>query len=255
MSLPSTVLGPAPDRPVPRPQRRDALTFVLPRLLGVWLVALAAVTGLGLVLTRWAVHTWPLTAEDGVNRWFAARRTAGRTDLSTLGSGFGNTSTIVVVTLLAVVVLWRVLRRRLDAVFIAACVTGQALVFLGASRMIGRARPAVDHVDHSLPTSSFPSGHTSAALALYCGLALLVHRGVTRAWSRRLAVVGLLLLPALVGVSRLYRGMHHPSDLLGALVNSGLVLILTALVLQSFRSAFATTHDTDSVTSAGEDVR
>ena len=68
----------------------------------------------------------------------------------------------------------------LTALFLCLAVSAQALVFLFTTLAIDRERPAVKHLDVSPPTSSFPSGHTSAAFALYVGLAvvlaMLTHR-------------------------------------------------------------------------------
>jgi undecaprenyl-diphosphatase len=78
-------------------------------------------------------------------------------------------------------------------------------------------------MDAAPPTSSFPSGHTGAALALYGGLAVLALLLVRSPVRVPLAALA-LLVPLLVGASRLYRGMHHPSDVLAGLLNGGLVL-------------------------------
>jgi membrane-associated phospholipid phosphatase len=86
----------------------------------------------------------------------------------------------------------------------------------------------VEKLDQSPPTSSFPSGHTGAAMALYLTTALIVHRTVRNDALRRVLIGVLVLLPILVAVARLYRGMHHPSDIVGSLVNAGLVITLTS---------------------------
>ena len=87
------------------------------------------------------------------------------------------------------------------------------------------------HLDEAPPTSSFPSGHTGAALALYAALAVVVLRWARRRWVRVLAVTLLLGVPLLVGLSRLYRGMHHPTDLLGSLLCAGLALLVAGAVV------------------------
>jgi membrane-associated phospholipid phosphatase len=66
------------------------------------------------------------------------------------------------------------------------------------------------------PTPSFPAGHTAAALALHGAAALLIVRR-----ARRRPPWLLLLVPAAIGVARLYRGLHHPSDAVaGALLGA-----------------------------------
>jgi undecaprenyl-diphosphatase len=87
-------------------------------------------------------------------------------------------------------------------------------------------------MDVSPPTSSFPSGHTSAAVALYLGIALLL---VLRARDGRMKATWwalLVLVPIGVALTRMYRGMHHPSDVVASFLNGGTcVLIMWRAVL------------------------
>jgi membrane-associated phospholipid phosphatase len=89
----------------------------------------------------------------------------------------------------------------------------------------------VTHLDRAPPTSSFPSGHTGAAIALYAALAVVVLRRTRRRWVRGVSVTLLLAVPVLVGLSRLYRGMHHPSDVAGSVVCAGLTLAVSYVVV------------------------
>jgi len=165
---------------------------VLPRLaaglLLRWVGVLALLVVLGLTVTRVADTLWPFTVEDGVNRVLEQARNATGDTLSLFMSGFGNTSTIVPVCLLAVVVLRLTLHRWREALFVGAVTVGQSVVFLLTTLAIDRERPDVVKLDESPPTSSFPSGHTSASVALYLSLAVVVHRRVRTPWARRLLV-------------------------------------------------------------------
>ena len=78
----------------------------------------------------------------------------------------------------------------------------------------------------SLPVdASYPSGHTAAAVALYGGLLLLLASRFDNAVVRVLAIVLGVAIPLFVAWSRMYRGMHHLSD-----VVAGLLMGLGALV-------------------------
>ncbi|MGY3517515.1 phosphatase PAP2 family protein [Micromonospora sp. PTRAS2] len=183
---------------------------------------------LGVLVTRVFAHTWPLTVEDAVNRELAADRTAGWNNVSLVFSTLASTQLIVLVTAIVAVVLRLVLHRWREPLFLCAAVTAQALVFLLTTMAIDRRRPAVEHMDVSPPTSSFPSGHTSAAVALYVGIAVLL---ALRARSTPAKVAWwalLVLVPVGVALTRMYRGMHHPSDVLASFLNGGTCVVIMA---------------------------
>ncbi|SCE82686.1 undecaprenyl-diphosphatase [Micromonospora haikouensis] len=183
---------------------------------------------LGVLVTRVFAHTWPLTVEDAVNRELAADRTAGWNNVSLVFSTLASTQLIVLVTAIVAVVLRLVLHRWREPLFLCAAVTAQALVFLLTTMAIDRRRPAVEHMDVSPPTSSFPSGHTSAAVALYVGIAVLLALRA-RSTPAKIAWWALLVLvPAGVALTRMYRGMHHPSDVLASFLNGGTCVVIMA---------------------------
>jgi undecaprenyl-diphosphatase len=115
--------------------------------------------------------------------------------------------------------------------FLVLAVSGQALVFLLVQFAIKRPRPHVHRLDSGIPTSSYPSGHTGAATALFVGSALLIAWYVRRRWVRTLSITVLLAVPLIVAISRLYRGAHHLSDVLAAYVNGGICLMIAAGVI------------------------
>ncbi|GAA2714739.1 phosphatase PAP2 family protein [Micromonospora olivasterospora] len=189
---------------------------------------LSAMVLLGVLVTRVLDRTWPFTVEDAVNRELAADRTEGWNNVSLVFSTLASTQLIVVVTVLVALVLYLVLRRWREPVFLCAAVSAQALVFLLTTLAIDRRRPAVEHMDVSPPTSSFPSGHTSAAVALYVGIAVLL---AARARGTRAKVAWwsfLLLVPVGVALTRMYRGMHHPSDVVASFLNGGTCVVIMA---------------------------
>ncbi|MFC7277229.1 phosphatase PAP2 family protein [Paractinoplanes rhizophilus] len=202
---------------------------------------LLAMIGLGLLVTRVLGDVWPFTAEDGVNRYFAAHRDGPLNVLTEIFSLIGSTPVIIAVTGIAAVLLLRKLRSWREPLFLCAAVSAQAIVFFFTTLVIDRQRPAVKHLDDSPPTSSFPSGHTSAAFALYAGLALVLAHQVNRTWAKWLCWA-LILVPVGVAVSRLYRGMHHPSDVTASFLNGALCVTIMALAILDRRVPWANPH-------------
>jgi undecaprenyl-diphosphatase len=160
-------------------------------------------------LTRW---------DDSVNRWFAQHRTGSTNDWTSYATKVANTSGILVVLVLAAVVLF-LFKHRWSALMLLIALGLELLTFLTVNYLVDRPRPDVERLGALPSTSSYPSGHTAATIALYGGLAVLISARV-RSWVVWVItwVVAVALATA-IGFARVYRGMHHPSDVVvGALV-------------------------------------
>jgi membrane-associated phospholipid phosphatase len=193
-------------------------------------VLLLAMIGLGLLITKVLEHVWPFTVEDGINRFFAAHRSDPANVITLVGSFIGSTPCIIAVTAIVAFILLKTLHSWREPLFLCAAVSAQALVFLFTTLAIDRQRPDVHRLDNSPPTSSFPSGHTSAATALYCGLALVLAMQVRRTWAKALCWA-LVVFPLYVAISRLYRGMHHPSDVTASFLNAAACITIMSLAI------------------------
>lgn len=193
-----------------------------------YLVLTVVLIGLGLILTKVLVGGSLDTWDNSVNRWFVTQRTTTLDPLSSVGSAMGASLTIIAIALVASIVLaigrhWRQLG------FLASCLTLEASVALTASIVVNRPRPNVPRLDAAPPTASFPSGHTAAAMALYVSLAIVLASLVRSATVRAVAWVLAIAIPIFVGASRLYRGMHHPTDVMGSVVLGAGTLIFALL--------------------------
>lgn len=206
-------LAPVPAHDPPEQRRRIAA-----RLLVVAVLIVGVLLGVGQLVTVAAAGTAVAAADLGSVRAIAELRTPALDVVSVPAAEAGNTLVIVVGGIVGCVLAVAVLRRLRPAVLLATAVAGETVMFMLVASVTGRARPAVPALDAQLPpTSSFPSGHTAAAVALYGGIAVIV-LGATRAWWRWLVVASAVVVVVLVAAARLYRGAHHPSDVLGSLL-------------------------------------
>ncbi|MCB4769540.1 phosphatase PAP2 family protein [Ancylobacter sp. Lp-2] len=128
-------------------------------------------------------------------------------------TSLGSTTVLTVVTLLTAGYL-AVDGKRGVALFVLFATFGGALLSLALK--IGFDRPRPDIVDHlvDVHTLSFPSGHAMGAAVTYLTLGVLIVRTESR---RRIKVYVLgvaVTLTLLVGLSRLYLGVHWPTDVL-----------------------------------------
>lgn len=205
-----------------------------PRLLGGAVLVYLLLAGTGLlvihVLSDSTFGRW----DRSVSQWFYGHRTSTLDTLTHVGSGLSDTRTAIVMTAVLFVGLRFVAGRWRESVVILTCIVGELTIFLAVTSTVHRKRPTVPHLDPAPPTSSFPSGHTGAAVALYVGLAvtLLI---MTRVSTRRtLAVVVaclLCLVPIIVATSRVYRGMHFVSDVIAGALAGGLWMVIVVRTL------------------------
>jgi undecaprenyl-diphosphatase len=219
------------------------LSTALRRVILPLALLTAVMISLGLLITKSLVYTWPFTIEDQVNRTLFADRTPTWDIVTNAICILANTPVIIAVTTLAAGAMWLIYKRWREPLFIVAVVSASSLVFLLTTLAIERQRPAVPHLDVSPPTSSFPSGHVTSSLGLYGGIVLVVALHARRTAARALWWIVLFAIPVAVAISRLYRGMHHPSDVIGSfVVGLSCLWMMRRAILQDATEPSAAAH-------------
>ena len=197
-----------------------AIAFVLGYLALVTATIAAGVLLIEVVLTgtflRW---------DNDVVDWLAEHRTPRGVDISWVGSHLAETGTVLAVV--AVVTLILCLHHRFVAtVFFVSAIAAEAATYLVTTLVIDRPRPHVVRFENLGSGASYPSGHTAASVVIYVGIAILVTTYVRNRVARVAAIVLAIVAPIAVAAARMYRGMHHPIDVIGgALIGVGCLLV------------------------------
>jgi undecaprenyl-diphosphatase len=219
--------------------RATGVLGVLPALAGgvvAWVLTFGVLCAIGIPLAHYRKGNGNILDDTTIPHYLAAHRTGALNEVSYLGSQAGNTHMILAVGLIAGAAALAAIRRWRPVIFLLAVMFGELTLFLGSAAIVGRARPDVPHLDGQLPTSSFPSGHVAATILLYAAITVLVLPR-TRAWWRWVVVAVAVLMPLWVAASRMYRGMHHPTDLLGSVVLSACWLVAMIYLIRPTSSS------------------
>ncbi|MDD3012081.1 MAG: phosphatase PAP2 family protein [Candidatus Gastranaerophilales bacterium] len=104
-----------------------------------------------------------------------------------------------------------------EAFFLFMITGGAGFLTVMLKWLIGRARPAVDfHLTHAY-WFGFPSGHTALATCFYGALIYLAFIYIKNKWLKAFILTFLSILILLIGISRVYLGVHFSTDVLAGL--------------------------------------
>jgi undecaprenyl-diphosphatase len=205
------------------------------------LLALAAIASLsivtGLLLTRVLLHIPGVaSADESVVRFLVRHRTTGLTDASLIGSMMAGGVVLPVIAALAALTAALARAWRLAA-FLAFALAVESGSYRITTFAVHRHRPEVHRLERLPVDASYPSGHTAASIAVYCGLALLLTSRIRNLTARIVIWTVAALIPVFVAGSRMYRGMHHPTDILGGALIGICALLAVVTITRAAGSA------------------
>ncbi len=212
-------------------------------LLVAWVLIVGVIAGIGELITR--AGNGNELGDRTVPHWLAAHRTPDLTRWSLVFTTLGGTIAVVAVAALTCLVFLGITRRWRPVAYVGTLMLGELAMFLAAAAVVKRPRPPVPHLDQHLPTSAYPSGHEAATCCLYIGLAILVI-GHARGWWRWLFLLPAVAFPVLVAASRMYRGEHHPTDVLASLILAALWVAAATLLIRPNSAGPVSGHRTSS---------
>lgn len=137
-------------------------------------------------------------------------------DLTALG-GYGVMS-LLVAGVLGLLLLWG---RRRDAVLVTVSVLGSLALNSVLKDLFGRPRPDLVPHGHHVYSASFPSGHSMVSASVYLTLAAMIGRAVPQRRVQVYVLACALGVVGLIGASRVYLGVHWPTDVLAGWAAGG----------------------------------
>ncbi|MGZ4163858.1 MAG: phosphatase PAP2 family protein [Tumebacillaceae bacterium] len=126
------------------------------------------------------------------------------------------------------------LKHRTEIVLFAAVMVGTVVMNQVLKALFHRARPDI----HQIVTEtgySFPSFHSMGSFALYGILTFLLWRHIKTGFGRGLMIVVGFVLTVMIGISRIYLGVHYVSDVVGGFLVSGFWLGCCIYVFQRYK--------------------
>lgn len=134
----------------------------------------------------------------------------------------------------ASVILYRQKQHYWDAVLVQVCLWGGFLFNYVLKCVFKRERPSLERLVDAAGFS-FPSGHSMVSFAFYGLLLYLLYINLPRAWSRGASMLLISCLIMLVGISRIYLGVHYPSDVAAGFAAGGAWLAVCIAALETVR--------------------
>jgi membrane protein DedA with SNARE-associated domain len=143
----------------------------------------------------------------------------------------------VLILVVGLTILWIWVKnrdRRLEAVFLFFVLLGGEILEEGLRRIFHRVGPDDFTLTGNLPYT-FPSEQSLMALAVFGFAAFLLVRHSKHVWIRTVAPIAVLIISALVGLSRVFLEVQYPSDVVAGYVFGGVWLSLNIILLEIFR--------------------
>lgn len=146
----------------------------------------------------------------------------------------GSGDSIMVIALIVMFFLYIVLHHRSELVFFIIVVMGAGFLNGILKDYFHRARPDL-HRLIEIGGYSFPSGHAMSAMAVYGALAFLLWRHISTRFGRSLLIIFSAMMIFMIGISRVYLGVHYPSDIIGGYFASGFWLATAIWFYQKYK--------------------
>lgn len=155
--------------------------------------------------------------DDAILHWVAGHQVAWAHAAMLQVTALGTGVVVMMVVAVAALFLWLTHHKHSAALLLVTTAVG-ILINSMLKDVFHRTRPSIFPSGIEVFSSSFPSGHSMSAAIVYGTVAYLAARLQRHHWSRVVTAVVALLLILLIAASRIYLGVHYPSDTLAGMV-------------------------------------
>ncbi|MFJ5712927.1 phosphatase PAP2 family protein [Neobacillus sp. NPDC093127] len=146
----------------------------------------------------------------------------------------GSSSVVIVLTIILIIFLYKVLHHRLELILFISAIIGSAVLNQILKLIFHRVRPNF-HRLIDISGYSFPSGHAMNAFTVYVILSFLLWRHIPSRWGRSVLIIFSVFMIMAIGISRIYLGVHYPSDIIGGYLASGFWLTVAIWFFQFYQ--------------------
>lgn len=218
--------------PLPEPERTSAP----PTLIEAGVITSLVAAVLSLFLFAWIADEMArgatLRFDLGVRAWVHQFASPGMTRAMTLVSALGHA--VLIAELALAIAIFLYVGWKHAAGWLVASMAGALALELSLKLAFHRPRPQV-FFGAEPGSYSFPSGHALSSFCFYVVLAgLIADRTPSRVWRIVLGIMAGMLVAA-IGLSRIYLGMHYPSDVVAGYLAAA-IWVATLLTLDRWRS-------------------
>ncbi|HHW36214.1 MAG TPA: phosphatase PAP2 family protein [Bacillales bacterium] len=208
------------------------LKVQLTRALIVSIISLAGFVFLAMMVTYDKIIQFDSTVISFIQGF----ETPTLTVIMKLFTNIGSTVFIVPLSLLILVFLYKVLKHRSELILFVAVMVGSNILYFLLKLYFHRARPDL-HRLIEVSGYSFPSGHATNACTLYGILAFLLWRHIRTRSGRTILIILSVMMIFTIGISRIYLGVHYPSDIVAGYFLSVLWLTTAIWFYQRYQEA------------------
>lgn len=135
----------------------------------------------------------------------------------------GNTAIILAITLILSAIFYYYKQWKIEAFFLLASFAVMGVASTALKYVYQRPRPSIEWLIDTIGYS-FPSWHTASTMMIAGAVVIIIQQRMKQGLPKRILQVALIVLAILVAISRIYVGVHYPTDIIG-----GWLLALTLL--------------------------